>query len=101
MQRKKFQRKIEDFTCERCGHHAIGDGYTNHCSQCLWSKHVDVHPGDRAAPCGGMMKPVAVEGTTPTYTLLHRCERCGYERRNTVRPADSPETLIAIAKTRR
>ena len=26
-----------------------GNGYTNHCPKCLWSKHVDINPGDRGA----------------------------------------------------
>ena len=100
MQEKKFQRRIEDFVCEHCAAAVSGDGYTNHCPHCLWSKHVDVNPGDRAAPCGGMMQPVRIEGTTPHYTLVHRCVRCGFERRNTVRPADDPDAVIAVAKTR-
>ena len=52
---KKFIKVKEDFVCEHCGAEVKGDGYTNHCPKCLWSKHVDVHPGDRAAECGGMM----------------------------------------------
>ncbi|MEK7158524.1 MAG: RNHCP domain-containing protein, partial [Patescibacteria group bacterium] len=45
---RTFQRRVEDFTCESCGAQVTGDGYTNHCPQCLVSKHVDVYPGDRA-----------------------------------------------------
>jgi hypothetical protein len=35
--------------------------YRNHCPACLWSKHVDVQPGDRAATCRGLMRPDRVE----------------------------------------
>ena len=65
MTARSFQRRIENFVCEHCGEKVIGDGYTNHCPKCLWSKHVDVNPGDRMAHCGGMMKPEALEGASP------------------------------------
>ena len=41
---QNFKRKIEDFVCGNCGEKIKGDGYTNHCLQCLWSKHVDITP---------------------------------------------------------
>ncbi|HTX82092.1 MAG TPA: RNHCP domain-containing protein [Streptosporangiaceae bacterium] len=31
--------------------------YRNHCPVCLWSKHLDVGPGDRLSGCGGRMRP--------------------------------------------
>ncbi|MFA6992594.1 MAG: RNHCP domain-containing protein, partial [Candidatus Gracilibacteria bacterium] len=40
---KRFSRTIEDFVCEKCGAKVKGDGYTNHCPKCLWSKHVDIN----------------------------------------------------------
>jgi hypothetical protein len=77
---KKFQRTIEDFTCEKCGAEVTGDGYTNHCPSCLHSKHVDVNPGDRAAACGGMMAPIGIEQKSGGWVIKHRCVRCGFER---------------------
>ena len=50
-QPKKFQRKVEDFICEKCGTKNIGNGFTNHCFKCLWSKHVDINPGDVFLMC--------------------------------------------------
>ncbi len=96
MQTPKFQRTKEDFACEHCGAHVVGDGYTNHCPKCLWSKHVDINPGDRAALCSGMMEPVALEGSTPKYLILHRCVSCGFEKRNGVHSADDTAALLAI-----
>jgi hypothetical protein len=93
-----FIRVEEDFVCGRCGSTVEGDGYTNHCPHCLWSRHVDNQPGDRAASCGGMMEPVALEGSTPAYVLLHRCTLCGHEKRNRVQRTDSQEALVALAK---
>lgn len=93
-----FKRTIEDFTCEHCGNSVVGGGYTNHCPKCLWSRHVDVHPGDRAAVCGGMMEPVALEGTSPDYSVLHRCVACGFERKNKVSESDDPEMVLRVAQ---
>lgn len=92
-----FTRTIEDFTCGHCGTHVTGDGYTNHCPCCLWSRHVDISPGDRAQSCGAMMEPVALEGSTPDYVIVHRCEKCGAVRRVRVSPADDPEAVVALA----
>jgi Zn finger protein HypA/HybF involved in hydrogenase expression len=92
-----FKRHVENFVCEHCGAEVIGDGYTNHCPKCLWSKHVDVHPGDRLAACGGMMKPVALEGSSPEYRLVHKCETCGLERRNIVDSGDDMQAVLQLA----
>lgn len=98
-----FQKKKEDFTCEHCGVAVIGNGFTNHCPQCLWSKHVDVHPGDRRAleACGALMKPVRIEGSSGSkgvseYMIVHVCEGCGYERRNRVRPEDNFDAVLKV-----
>ncbi|HCC22316.1 TPA: hypothetical protein DEP86_02845 [Candidatus Uhrbacteria bacterium] len=95
---KKFQRTKEDFTCARCGIFVRGDGYTNHCPSCLWSRHVDVNPGDRLANCGGLMEPIGLEikngGET---TILHRCIICGHERRNRTSSNDDPEVVIRLS----
>ncbi len=92
-----FTRTIEDFSCEHCGASVTGSGYTNHCPQCLWSKHVDVEPGDRAESCGGMMEPIALEGSSPEYVLIHACIRCGAKRSIKVHPTDDTEALLQIA----
>jgi hypothetical protein len=93
-----FIKKVEDFVCEHCGTYVEGSGYTNHCPKCLWSKHVDNHPGDRAATCGGMMEPVGLEGSTPNYRIQHKCERCGKLVRVTASANDDPEALLALAQ---
>ncbi|MEM1369990.1 MAG: RNHCP domain-containing protein [Cyanobacteria bacterium P01_H01_bin.15] len=100
MTSKKFQRCREDFVCENCGEFVQGTGYTNHCTRCLWSKHVDINPGDRASLCGGRMRPVAVETKKDSYIILHRCVICGFERRNKVSSNDNFETLLQIVANR-
>lgn len=94
----KFQRKIEDFICENCGYSVIGNGYTNHCPKCLWSKHVDINPGDRASTCGGMMEPISVEIKDGEYVLLQKCKKCGHERRNKVGKEDDFDAVLKVGK---
>ncbi len=84
----QFTRNIENFTCGHCGQEVVGDGYTNHCPVCLWSSHVDIHPGDRAALCKGLMEPVGLEVAGGAYDIIHRCIVCGYQKRNKTGPQD-------------
>lgn len=97
-QPKRFQKTVEDFVCEHCGHPVAGNGYTNHCSQCLWSKHVDVNPGDRLATCNGLMEPISVEHKNDDYILTQRCTVCGHEKRNKMAKNDNFDAAIAISK---
>ena len=94
---KHFIKKIEDFTCTECGAFVHGTGYTNHCPKCLWSKHVDVNPGDRLSPCGGRMKPMAVRVTRDGYDVLQRCLVCGHERWNGTAPVDDMAVIIKLS----
>jgi hypothetical protein len=94
----KFTRVKEDFVCEHCGVEVAGDGYTNHCPKCLWSKHVDINPGDREADCGGMMEPVAVSKRGEEYVILHRCLKCGHEKNNKVVKSDDYEAVLGVVK---
>ncbi len=94
---KKFTRKIEDFKCEHCGTEVQGNGYTNHCPHCLYSKHVDLNPGDRLSACKGLMKPIAIKNKSGEYTLTHQCIICGYTKDNKTVPEDNFDAILAIA----
>lgn len=94
---KKFKRTREDFVCEKCGFFVRGNGYTNHCPNCLWSKHVDINPGDRNERCQGIMEPIGIEMRKGEYFILHRCLDCGFERFNHVRADDNFDVVIAIS----
>ena len=94
---KKFQKTPEDFVCEKCGFSVKGSGYTNHCPRCLWSKHVDIHPGDRESECGGLMKPIGVEVKKGGYIIVHQCLTCGFKKRNKASSEDDSETLIKLS----
>ncbi|MBU0731263.1 RNHCP domain-containing protein [Patescibacteria group bacterium] len=91
---KKFQRKVEDFVCENCGHKIKGSGFTNHCPSCLYSKHVDINPGDRASDCGGLMEPIALEGAIDKEKILFRCQKCGHLKRNKLQKGDNKQKLL-------
>ena len=95
---KKFARTIESFVCENCDREVAGTGYTNHCPACLWSKHVDKNPGDRAEACGGLMEPVRSEKKGKDFMIVHKCVGCGFERKNTFGEGDSFDTLVKISK---
>lgn len=95
----RFQKKLEDFVCEHCATKVKGNGYTNHCPKCLWSKHVDVNPGDRLEACGGMMEPVALEKRKAGYILTHKCQKCGLERKNYSAENDEVDSLIKLSET--
>ena len=92
-----FIKKTEDFTCENCGLVVTGNGYTNHCHQCLYSKHVDINPGDRAQTCGGLMKPIRVEKIGKEYIITHKCIKCGYEKPNKAVKEDSFDMIIQVS----
>ncbi len=94
---KRFQRKIEDFTCAQCGQAVTGDGYTNHCPRCLWSRHVDDAPGDRAALCQGMMRPVGSERRGGDFFVTQECVVCGFRRKNKLRD-DEMDALIRLSR---
>ncbi|MDO8510060.1 MAG: RNHCP domain-containing protein [bacterium] len=91
----RFKRTVEDFLCEQCGFAVKGSGYTNHCPACLWSKHVDVHPGDRLALCRGLMEPVAFEQERGKFVILHKCQKCGMQKKNKV---DKNDDLSLMSK---
>ena len=91
---KNFIRIKEDFFCEQCGFFVKGGGYTNHCSKCFWSKHVDKNPGDREEDCAGMMKPVGLIHKKDRYIIVHKCLKCGFEKNNKASVDDDISALI-------
>ncbi|MGI5827409.1 MAG: RNHCP domain-containing protein [Patescibacteria group bacterium] len=93
---KRFTRTIEDFICEHCGFRVKGNGYTNHCPKCLWSKHVDINPGDRRSDCKGLMEPVGIDSKRGEFTVIHSCIRCGWKKRNKTNENDDFDKIIKI-----
>jgi len=96
---RRFERKKEDFVCGNCDNAVHGNGYTNHCPACLWSRHVDVNPGDRAAKCGGLMEPMGAKLKNGEWVIAHRCVACGFERHNKAVPGDDFEVILHVSAT--
>jgi len=95
---KKFKRTKEDFRCSHCGTGVTGNGYTNHCPNCLWSLHVDINPGDRQEKCEGEMVPNSVFQKNGEYFLVHKCQKCGLEKNNKVSDRDNFDKILSICK---
>jgi len=100
----KFKRKIEDFVCEKCGTEVKGNGFTNHCPKCLWSKHVDIFPGDRALlrqgsagqACEGLMKPISASQNRGEWSIIHQCQKCDKEQKNKISKNDDFDEIVKI-----
>ena len=95
---KKFIKNKEDFICENCGYKVVGNGYSNHCPNCFYSKHLDINPGDRLCDCQGMMKPINFFEKSGEMYVLHKCEKCGIEKKNKLAENDNRENMFVIMK---
>lgn len=94
---KRFTKKLENFICANCGADVTGNGYTNHCPKCLWSRDVDINPGDRASQCGGLMRPISIERVGDGFIITHKCEKCGKTRRQHAAADDDMDAIIRIS----
>ncbi len=94
---KKFQKKIENFTCEQCGRIIKGTGYTDHCPDCLWSRHVDINPGDRKSRCKGMMEPVSIEICGGKNIIHYQCTECSHKHRVKTTPDDNLNEIVKLS----
>jgi hypothetical protein len=95
---KAFQRNKEDFECVVCGHLVHGDGYRNHCPNCLTSVHVDKNPGDRAETCRGVMKVVDISMDHGRLVFVQKCAKCGIKKNIKAHPEDNVDTITALMK---
>ena len=102
-QRTPARRRAPDaFRCRNCGldipAEAPGTAHRNHCPSCLWSRHVDHVPGDRAADCGAAMEPVAVSSRSGgEWALVHACRGCRTVHLNRVAGDDNALALMRLA----
>jgi RNHCP domain len=77
---------------------AVGTAHRNHCPNCLWSRHVDDAPGDRAAECGALMEPIAISVRGDgEWVVVHRCTGCDAVHLNRSAGDDNPLMLIRLA----
>lgn len=97
---KKFSKLDESFVCENCGRNVPKLNYTSrdHCPYCLYSKHVDINPGDRLNDCKGLFKPVDIEKYKDTYKIIYQCQKCKERHKNIVAEDDDMDMIIKISK---
>lgn len=96
---KQFTKRDEEFICENCGKKVSKLGYTSrdHCPYCLYSKHVDIMPGDREEDCKGLLKPIRVElDSKKGYVIIYKCEKCSLIRKNKAAEDDNKDLLIQL-----
>ncbi|MBA7679535.1 hypothetical protein ES703_87833 [subsurface metagenome] len=93
-----------DFICNNCSREVLpltNGSFRNHCPFCLFSRHVDIKPGDRKSECGGLMKPIGLKYKSGKgFQIVHRCLQCGEERVNKIAGGmvqpDDIEAIISL-----
>ena len=97
---KRFNMIDESFTCQNCGKKVDKLGYTarDHCNYCLYSKHVDILPGDRKNNCQGLLKPIGIEKYKDTYKIIYQCEKCQLIHKNIMASDDNMDIIIELSK---
>ena len=95
---KKFTMKDEAFTCNNCNKKVEKLNYTarDHCPYCLYSKHVDINPGDRQNNCHGMLKPINIEKYKNTYKIIYKCTKCNQIHKNIMATDDNFDKIIEL-----
>ena len=89
----------EEFTCEFCGKKIEKLKHTarDHCNYCLYSKHVDINPGDRKNTCHGLLKPIGIEKFKNTYKIIYKCEKCNMIHKNIIASDDNYDLIIELS----
>ena len=95
---KKFYMLDEEFICENCHKKVEKLNYTarDHCPYCLYSKHVDINPGDRSNECKGLLKPIDIEKYKDTYKIIYKCEKCNELHKNIIANDDNMDKIIEL-----
>ena len=96
---KNFKMIDEEFKCEYCGLDVSRLNYTarDHCPNCLYSKHVDIMPGDRNNSCMGLMKPVSIEKYKNTYKIIYKCSKCHQMHKNIMANDDNYDLIVKLS----
>lgn len=97
---KKFTMRDEKFTCEYCGKLVNPLLYTarDHCPICLYSKHVDINPGDRNNDCLGLLEPIKIEKFKNTFKIIYKCNKCNQIHKNIIANDDNMDKIIELSK---
>ena len=96
---KKFTMIDEKFKCENCGMDVDILKYSarDHCPYCLYSKHVDIMPGDRLNECKGLLKPIGIEKYKNTYKIIYKCLKCGQFHKNIMAYDDNYDLIVKLS----
>lgn len=97
--KKKFTMVDEEFICDNCQTKVDKLNYTarDHCPNCLYSKHVDIMPGDRSNNCLGLMKPIGIEKYKNTYKIIYKCLKCHTFHKNIMANDDNYDLIIKLS----
>ena len=89
----------EEFICEYCGHQVEKLNYTarDHCPYCLYSKHLDINPGDRNNNCHGLLEPIGIEKFKNTYKIIYKCLKCNETHKNIMATDDNFDKIIKLS----
>lgn len=95
---KRFNMVDEKFICEHCNKEVEKLNYSarDHCPYCLYSKHVDINPGDRLNPCRGLLRPIDIEKFKNTYKIIYQCQSCGKQHKNIIANDDDLNEIIKL-----
>lgn len=96
---KRFNEIDEEFICENCGKKVEKLIYSSrdHCPYCLYSKHVDILPGDRNNTCLGLLKPIGIEKYKDTFKIIYKCDKCGMLHKNIIARDDDFDLIINLS----
>lgn len=96
---KKFNMIDNEFICEHCNQKVSKLNYTarDHCNHCLYSKHVDINPGDRTNTCHGLLVPIDIEKFKDTYKIIYKCDKCGIIHKNIMAIDDDMDEIIKLS----
>ena len=97
---KRFNMIDEEFECENCKKKVTALKYTarDHCPYCLYSKHLDINPGDRQNTCKGLLKPIDIEKYKNTYKIIYKCQKCNQIHKNIIAQDDDFNQIIELSK---
>ena len=89
----------EEFICLNCEYKVSKLNYTarDHCPNCLYSRHVDIMPGDRMNECCGLMKPIGIEKYKNTYKIIYKCLSCGEVHKNIMAQDDDYDMIVKLS----
>jgi hypothetical protein len=105
------------FWCQNCRYyndsHPIGTKQRNHCSQCLYSLHLDkAIPGDRLSECKALMIPVALyskknnnkyinnQSSIGEIKIIHQCSQCESISSNRIAGDDNESAILDLLEDR-